>query len=142
MVFQAFLVFSLCLHLGVRLVAAARRSLYLHLGALMEAGRRWSWSTWVDQVLGVVKHACFCEQEASYPPKAEEVLAADRTRKLALEAIVCTSYPLRLLRSSFCSLALIHFFVMDVNHFLCVHLFPSSCPEKSEVGFPILLNIS
>ena len=25
------------------------------LGALMQAGRRWSWSTWVCQVLGVVK---------------------------------------------------------------------------------------
>lgn len=50
------------------------------------------------------------------------------------ECMVCTLHPLRLLRSSLCSLMLIHFIMF--------YLFPSSHLEKSEVGFTILLNIA
>lgn len=84
-------------------------------------------------------HDCCSEEGSKFSSKAE-VLAADRTWKLAFEAIISLLMPSQTLRgSSSCSLSFDSFLCLNgCSHFLCVHLFPSSCPEKSEVGFPIL----
>lgn len=87
----------------------------------MRQGRQWS-PHFIDE-----------EPEAQYG-----CFFHGRKPRLAFESMVWT--PTLSDSGEFLSLLSVHF--VDVSHFLCIYLFPSGCPEKSEVEFSTLLKIA